>query len=788
MKPTGSVSFKRVHRDAFAMRFRLVGIAAILGMAVGIYVGIYSAIRSLFQTRDRYYQSQHMADVEVRFVPDDLANVPDYADIPGVAAWRARLLAPGQLELADGKRFPTQVVAQPLANTTVDTVAVLAGRKLSAARPEDVLIDRNFAAYHHIRVGDRLHLKMGNADYDLTVRGIALSPEYLVAPANPNVFLPLKGSMGAIYVPMTMVGRRLGFSLVDSVVFRLKPGVPANAALLKALKQRTQSRLSVLEIRPRALFLGHMFLNVDLGAFSIFVPAVVVIFLLAALVVGFFLICRWVQTQREALGVFLALGYPRRRLLAVELYPVALIAGAALVVAAPAAFLVLQDFAGSYSAAVGLPPPQLVIDPVIALHGILALLAVVLAMAAWPLASVLRLSPADAIRGGRPAPEPGTHRRSRILQAFRHHPRILFPVRNLLRGLRIGGMTTVAVALAIGVSIAYFVAAGSFNSAIARSFTADQWNVAVDFLVPVWIDELDAFRHDANIRRMEEVLQGPARLESNGRSQPARIVSYMPGSTMRRPNLLNGALPTVADGGMVLEHKLAATLGLRVGDTLRLISEDRSFRVRVAGIFSGAIPGTAYAPLAAVQGWMDMPNQLTGLLLDMGSPSAVALTALSRLPHVGAITPKTRLVAKVKEISREAVTIIYLAAGFSITVSVIILIASGTFTVSERKEQYTTLRTLGFSDRSVGQFILVELCLLGVLGAVLAVPLGYGMALYLVGRASRAWFQVSSHITWFDILVPTVPLLLLLPVSAIAPIRAVVKIPLAGALKERRYG
>lgn len=788
MKRLGSVSLKRVHRDTRRMGFRLLGIAAILGMAVGMYVGIHSAIRSLFATRDHYYRALHMADVEIRVVPDDLANVPDFKDIPGVAAWGARLVVPGQLKLAGGARFPTAVVAAPGSNPAIDTLTVLSGRPLSAARPEDVLIDRNFAADHHVRVGDRLNLKMGNARYDLTVRGIALSPEYLLAPASPNVFMPLKGSMGVIYAPLSLVSRRLGFPLVDSLVFRLKPGVKADAALLKALKRRAQSTLSVLEIRPRALFLGHMFLNVDLGAFSIFIPAVLVIFLLAALVVGFFLIYRWIEAQRQTLGVFLALGYTRRRLLAVELYPVALIAAAAMTIAAPAALLVLKDFAGSYSDAVGLPPPMLAIDPVIALHGIVALLAIVLAMAAWPLASVLRLSPAAAIRGNLTASAPRSGRENRLLKVLRHHPRILFPVRNVLRGRRTGAMTVVAVALAIGVSIAYFVAADSFTTAIARSYTADRWNVAVDFLVPVWRDELGAFRHDPDIRRIEGVLQGPARLEANGRSQPARISSYTPGTTMRRPALTRGGLPTAPNGGIVLEHKLAASLGLRVGDTLRLISEDRSFRVRVAGIFSGAIPGTAYAPLAAVQLWMDMPNQLTGLLLHMRSPSAAALAALARLPHVGAITPKNQLVAKVEEISQEAVTIIYLAAAFSITVSMIILIASGTFTVSERREQYTTLRTLGFSDRAVGQFVSIELCLLGILGAVLAVPFGCGMAGYLVGRLSQAWFQVGSHITWGDILVPTLPLLVILPLSAIAPVLAVVKVPLAEALKERRYG
>ena len=357
----------------------------------------------------------------------------------------------------------------------------------------------------------------------------------------------------------------------------------------------------------------------------------------------------------------------------------------------------------------------------------------------------------------------------------------------MLRSARIGSMTMLAVALAIGVSISYFMATDSFNSAIERSFTADKWNVAVDFLVPVWDDELAAYHKLAGTRHLEEVLRGPVRLKSNGIEKPASVTGYQ-ADTMRRPSLLSGVLPGTNENALALEYKLAASLGVHVGDSVELSNEDRHFVVRVAGIFSGAVPGAAYAPIGAVRHWLNMPNQLSGLLLDIHNPGTAILNKLRALPHVGAVTPKTQLIAKVKEISSEAVEIIYLAAGFSIVVCIIILIASGSFTVSERREQYTTLRTLGFQDRYVGRLILVEICILGVVGALLATPIGYEMASYLIGNLSQAWFKVTTRINWFDIVMPTLPLLLLLPVSALPVVKSILRVPLADAIKERRYG
>lgn len=782
------VLVKRSTRETRRMKFRLVGIALILGMAVGMYVGIHSAIQSLYATRDYYYQAQHVADAEIRIIPEDLANLPSFSHVPGVKSWMARLVAPGQIRLSDTERYPTVVVAQPVTSSDINSIKILSGKALDAKTPNDVLIDRNFASYHHLAVGDHFKLTMGNAEYQLSVRGIALSPEYLIAPANPSFFVPVKGSMGVIYAPIQMIGNRLGFTLVDSLVFKAEPGTVLDQTWLNTLKRQAQTTTSVQEVLSRDQHLGHMFMNVDLGAFSIFVPAVIVIFLLAALVVGFFLVYRWIEAQRQTLGVLLALGFCRWRILLSEFIPILFITVIAVLVAAPVTAAVLHDFAGTYSAAVGFPQPILHFYPMIALRGVIALLVIVLTMALWPLTTVLRLAPTSAIRGGGPSDDNAGTWHSRILYRLRHSPLIIYPIRNMLRSARIGAMTILAVALAIGVSISYFMATDSFNSAIEHSFTADEWNVSVDFLVPVWDDELAAYRKLTGIQRLEEVLRGPVRLKAHDVEEPAMITGYQAANTMRRPSMLSGVLPGNNENALALEYKLASSLGVHVGDSVEISNEDRHFVVRVAGIFSGAVPGAAYAPMGAVQQWLNMPNQLSGLLLDLRNPTSNVLNSLRALPHVGAVTPKTQLVAKVKEISSEAVEIIYLAAGFSIAVCVIILIASGSFTVSERREQYTTLRTLGFQDRTVGRLILIEICMLGAVGGLLATPIGYEMASYLIGNLSQAWFKVPTHINWFDVMIPTLPLLLLLPLSALPVMKSIVSVPLAEAIKERRYG
>ncbi|MGD8708984.1 MAG: ABC transporter permease, partial [Ectothiorhodospiraceae bacterium] len=326
-------------RQSWSMRYRLLGIAVILGMSYGMFVGVYSAIRSLYDTRDHYYDVLNVADLEAEVIPADLANVPPLDDVPGVEDYAARLVSPGQLTLPNDERYATTVVTRDLdRDSGIDRLQILDGKPLSPDDPDAVLVDRNFARYHDLHPGDSLHMEMGNAAYDLTVAGIALSPEHLIAPANPNFFLPVKGSVGVVWAPQRLIARRMNFALVNSIVVTYRDGADP-AATRQAVRDRLASRLAVESVTPLERQFSHLFMQVDLNAFSIFIPAVIVVFVLATISVGLFLIVRWVAAQKPTLGVLMALGFRKPRLIAAQLVPNVVMALTAIVLGIPIAYL-----------------------------------------------------------------------------------------------------------------------------------------------------------------------------------------------------------------------------------------------------------------------------------------------------------------------------------------------------------------------------------------------------------------------------------------------------------------
>jgi ABC-type lipoprotein release transport system permease subunit len=451
---------------------------------------------------------------------------------------------------------------------------------------------------------------------------------------------------------------------------------------------------------------------------------------------------------------------------------------------------VLFDFGRSYTDAVGFPSPIMHLSSSHLLAGALGVIAAVAAMSLWPLLSILRLSPQSAIRGDSPGSSAASSGAAvRALSALRNHLILFYPLRNLARMRGVSATTVISVALALGVSLSYLFATDSFNRTIERNFSRDQWNVAAGFLVPLWQDELGPYRNVDGVQRLEGYLRGAVRLNQADRREPALVTGIPAADSMRRINIIRGRGLTSNDtNAILLEHKLAGQLGANPGDTLTLRKRGDEYRVRVAGIFSGTMPGSAYAPLATVQKWMEMDGQVTGVLVRADGAVKPVADRLESMAHVASVTPKSQLSRKVRQITSEAIAIIYIATTFSIVVALIILLASTSFTVLERRREYGVLRVLGFRPQVVGGILTTEVFTLGAAGTLLAVPVGFGMASLLIQRLSEAWFKVIPTFGWQSVAVIAVPALVLVPVSALPSLKTVLETPLTEMLRQRRVG
>lgn len=187
MKPLGKILL----RDLWHLRGQVLAAALVVCAGVMAQVSMHSAYLSLVATRANYYDSYRFADVfaNLKRAPESLAD--EIRALPGVAQVRTRVVAdvtldvPGLPEPATGR-----LVSIPERQSAMlNDLYLRNGRYIEASHPDEVLLSEVFAQANKLNVGDKLGAILNGRWRELTVVGIALSPEYIYE-VGPGMLFP----------------------------------------------------------------------------------------------------------------------------------------------------------------------------------------------------------------------------------------------------------------------------------------------------------------------------------------------------------------------------------------------------------------------------------------------------------------------------------------------------------------------------------------------------------------------------------------------------------------------
>src|SRR5205823_2815636 len=189
-----------------------------------------------------------------------------------------------------------------------------------------------------------------------------------------------------------------------------------------------------------------------------------------------------------------------------------------------------------------------------------------------------------------------------------------------------------------------------------------------------------------------------------------------------------------------LSATAAAALGLGKGDVLRLVVGQRPLELTVADVLpEAALHGqAALVDIATAQWRFGRLGELNRLdvRLARGADRDAALNAIQSLLPPGVYA------APVEALEQASA---YPSRAYRVNLNVLALVAlfTGGFLVfsaqaletARRRGEHALLRVLGLERRGVARLVLVEAVALGLIGALLGLALGYGLALV----AMRTW-------------------------------------------------
>jgi putative ABC transport system permease protein len=760
---------KKALRD---LRRRLPQIAAIgvtVMLGVLLFVASFDSFRNVQASYDRTYARTHFADWTVTGGDPDAiaAAVRNAAGVEGVAT---RTQADQPMRIGDTK-LVGRVVGVPPGNE-INHIDLVAGQLPDLPHPDQVVVERHTADTFGLAPGQRVQVFDGTAWHDMTISGVAESPEYLWPARNRQDVLGDPHAFAVLFAP-------------ESVAQTLSRRTTPNQTLVEMTSTATQSErdwvahqlrtAGAVDIEDRGDQPSNASLRQNFNGFRAMAIGFPAMFLSAAAIAEYVLITRLIHTERPVIGTLLALGARRGRVVRHYVWYGAVVAAVAALAGVLVGGAATSAYTNAYAAILGLP------DTVIEHRIPTAVIGFVLGLAAGvvgglaPAIAAARTAPAEAMRGDVVHPirmGPLARRSARwtvVPVAVRMALRSLTRSRRRTAATMIGGVLALVLILA---------SAGMLTSVRAM--------LGIEF---GWVQRQDAsvlvVRGANDVAAQLQSLPGVAVVEpatiarvtvgGNGRTYATSLTGLEPATVMHGFRTPDGTARTLPADGVLAGVALADELGVRVGDNVTVIPATGSVReVRLAGLVDEPLGTTLYATNATAQSITNAGADGYLIRFDNDADRDRVRAAATGLTGVVAYTD-----AHAVENQIERFLVIFWAfAGTTLVLGTLlaftVIYVTMTVNLAEREGELATLRATGAPVGRLTATVAIE----NLAATLLAVPVG------LAAGVGAGWlFLRSFNNDLFNLHLSVGPVVLILATIAVAAAAALSQLPAARLIK-----
>jgi putative ABC transport system permease protein len=757
--PTGlSALDRKLLRDLWEMKGQSAAIAAVVAAGATMFVTYLSNFDSLQRTRAAYYDSARFADVfaSVKRAPSSLES--RIAAVPGVEVVATRVVAdvtldvPAMAEPATGRLISVPDRGRP----AVNDVYLRRGRWIDPARPDEVLASELFCEAHGFNPGDQVAAIINGRRRDLTIVGIALSPEYVYA-IRPGELFPDRRQFGVFWM-----GRRAlasAFNMeggFNDVALTLASGASSDEVIagLDRLLEPYGGRGAV----PRSLQTSAWTLENELAQLQMFGFIVPLIFFGVAAFILNVALARALALQRAQIAALKALGYSNGELAWHYIKWGLVIAGIG-----ASAGIAVGAWLGSYLITIyneffRFPLLDYHLSGGVAAMSFAGSLVVAALGAQAAVRRAVRIPPAEAMR-----PEPPARYRQSVLEQSWQRFRPTLVTRMILRNLERQPARTlisvVGIALAAAVLLVGFSFVDIMDVLIDRQFVqAMRQDVTVSFVEPRSARATHVVEHLPGVMDVEPMRSVPVRLRVGHRSRTLAITGVPAVARLNRVVDRRGAQVLLPPAGLVMSKMLGDILGVVPGSLVRVevLEGRRPVRdVAIAALVDDSIGLQAYMEIDALRRLMGEGAVVTGAVLTLDSADIDPFyRAVKTLPAVAGVSLRDVMLQNFRDTMAQNMNLqIFLNVAFAGIIAFGVVYNSARVSLSERARELASLRVLGFTRAEISLILLGELAILTVVampvGALIGYLLGELIMLGFNNELYRLSFTVSaSTVAW----------------------------------------
>jgi putative ABC transport system permease protein len=743
-----------------------IGVTVMLGVL--LYIVSYDSFRNVQASYDRTYVRTHFADLTVTGGDLDTiaAAVGNNGGVERVAT-RTQVDEPMTI---GATKLVGRVVGMVNGNE-INKIDVIAGGFPDPARSDQVLVERHTAHTFGLAPGGHVHVFDGTRWHDVTIAGVAQSPEYLWPARNRQDVLGDPHAFAVIFAP-------------EPLARTLSARITPNQTLVEMTGAATQSdrdRVAHLlgaagakDIEDRSDQPSNAALHENFNGFRVMAIGFPALFLTAAAIAEYVLITRLVHTERPIVGTLLALGARRGAVVRHYVWYGAVVAIVGALAGILAGAAATSAYTKVYASLLSLPDTVIEHRLPTAVIGFALGLATGVIGGLAPAIGAARSAPAEAMRGDVPPVRTGplvrlSTRWTLLPVAAR------MALRSLTRSRRRTVATMVGGVLALVLILASAGMLTSVRAMLAIEFHDVQRQDATVLVAPGASDVGAQLQSIPGVAIVEPATIARVTVAANGHSYPTTLTGMEPATVMHGFRTADGTGRTLPADGVLAGAALADKLGVRVGDEMTVITATASPRqVRLAGLLDEPLGTALYATNAAARSIANAEPD--GYLLRFGNDvdrdrvraAATGLTGVVAYTDTHAV--ENQLDSFLVIFWAFAGAMLVLGALLAFTVIYVTM----TVNLAERTSELATLRAAGAPARRLTAALAIE----NIAATLLAVPIG------LAAGVAAGWlFLRSFNNDLFSLHLSIGPTALILATVAVTAAAAFSQLPAARLIK-----
>ena len=696
---------KKLLRDMTRAAMQFLSIIALCALGTFAFAALDGTARMTRVTLDTYFEENNLADYWITLPSADRTSLDKVAAVPGVATVRSR--ASADLETTLPGDVSVSVTAYDGA-MDINTPLLREGALLEENDRRGCLVEERFANAHGLVPGSRLGVKLGGQEYTFIVRGVVVSPEYIVVSngivADPNAYGYLLINACAMEtLPLTQIVATLdGGADSDAVRAAIEAALPDALVVDRSSHQST----------ARANNDAQMFENMTY-IFPVLAYAIAALIVMTTL-------SRMIDNQRMQMGTLKALGFSARQIrnhyLSYALVPSAL--GA-----------LLGTLIGHYTlpyflwdALIGQNEMPYQLSPPISVPAwCMTVLSVVLSMGIllYSYRASARETTAALLR-----PKPPKDGKRILLERitflwsrFSFNTKMI--VRNLMRNKLRSFMSFIGI---LCCTMLIITSLGLQDSVTAMSVNYYTKTLSYDLRANLTgeVDTAESYERRLDAGAVECIMEKSVSVRADGGTRTVMLTVLRDDQQMQNLGK-DETFVALQTGTAAVTYKLTKTLNLKIGDTIRLYlpGDDEPAEFVIGQIVHNNVSQGVYLNRTT---WESLrKGEFTPTAIQIRGPGERCLTQLDAMDEVDDIDYPAEQIGDMTRMLETLSSVFTLLTGIALALAFVICYNMGLMNFVERTREYATLKVLGYHQKEIRRLILRENRMVTLSGVLLGI-------------------------------------------------------------------